>query len=327
MPRYFKSTANKPGGGVRKGYRRGGRNLRDEEARVIGVQDNAADELRRVRARRPHDAAERRDKRSQLSRVGSRERNARDEMRRLRGEAVGFQYGGRIGRQAAAMGPAIAAGIPHGDDPGQRYRSLQHYLGNRRGVRGMQYGGAIGRQAAALGPSIAAGIPHGEGVPGNRPNYRSLQHYLGNRRARGFQYGGAIGRQAAAMGPSIAAGIPHGDDPSQGYRSLQHYLGNRGARGYQAGGEIAPDMSEVDRRIAELEELAIAQQLPMYGEYGEPVADHRGIDRTMGYIPPHPEDRRSSSDRLMQRGYQAGGRVGFKKGGRISRKKKGAKFI
>jgi len=92
MPRYFKSTANKPGSGVRKGYRRGGRNLRDEEARVIGVQDNAADELRRVRARRPHDAAERRDRRAQLARVGSRERNARDEMRRLRG----YQMGGGI---------------------------------------------------------------------------------------------------------------------------------------------------------------------------------------------------------------------------------------
>ena len=67
---------------------RGGmRNLRDEEARVIGVQDNAADEMRRVQGRRSNDAAERKDKRAQMSRVGSRERNARDEMTRLRGEA------------------------------------------------------------------------------------------------------------------------------------------------------------------------------------------------------------------------------------------------
>ena len=57
------------------------RNIRDEEARVIGVQDDAADEMRRVRARRPKDAQERRDKRQQLKRVASRERNARDEMR------------------------------------------------------------------------------------------------------------------------------------------------------------------------------------------------------------------------------------------------------
>ena len=91
MPSKFNSTAKKPGKAVKKAYNRGGRaNLRDEEARVIGVQDNAADEMRRVKARRPNDAAERRDKRSQESRVGSRERNAREEMRRLRGEAVGM---------------------------------------------------------------------------------------------------------------------------------------------------------------------------------------------------------------------------------------------
>jgi hypothetical protein len=67
---------------------RGGmRNLRDEEARVVGVQDNAADEMRRVEGRRSNDAAERKDKRAQMARVGSRERNARDEMTRLRGEA------------------------------------------------------------------------------------------------------------------------------------------------------------------------------------------------------------------------------------------------
>ena len=234
MPTYYKSTAKKPGGGVRKGYRRGGRNLRDEEARVIGVQDNAADELRRVRARRPHDAAERRDRRDQLARVGSRERNARDEMHRLRREAVGYQYGGGIGRSAAAAGAGA------------------------------------------------------------------------NRRLSNWQGRGGLAQHLATMPP-----MP---------------MPRRG-RGYQAGGAIAPDMREVDRRIAELDALAIAQQLPMYGAYGEPVADHRGIDRTMGYIPPHPEDRRSSSDRLMQRGYQYGGRVGFKTGGRIPRKKKGAKFI
>ena len=72
---------------------RGGRtrrNLRDEEARVIGVQDDAADELRRVRARRPHDAKERADKRAELARVGARGRDARDEMHRLRDKAVGL---------------------------------------------------------------------------------------------------------------------------------------------------------------------------------------------------------------------------------------------
>ena len=110
MPSKFNSTAKKPGKAVKKPYNRGGRtNLRDEEARVIGVQDNAADEMRRVKARRPNDAAERRDKRSQESRVGSRERNARDEMSRLRREAVGMgmKTGGRspatTGRSSKAI--------------------------------------------------------------------------------------------------------------------------------------------------------------------------------------------------------------------------------
>jgi len=99
------------GGMTTKKMRSGGRNLRDEEARVIGVQDNAADEMRRVKARRPHDAAERRDKKSQESRVGSRERNARDEMTRLRGEAVGMgmKTGGKTVKKF--MGGGMDAGI------------------------------------------------------------------------------------------------------------------------------------------------------------------------------------------------------------------------
>jgi len=343
MPRYFKSTANKPGGGVRKGYRRGGRNLRDEEARVIGVQDNAADELRRVRARRPHDAAERRDKRSQLSRVGSRERNARDEMARLRGYRRGGPLrapGVRVGGGPKIPGRAVAQAHRSLDPLGRGFSRLGDAGGLRAGGfrragaqgLGMQYGGAIGRQAAAMGPAIAGRV--------NNPNYRSLRHYLGDR--RGYQYGGAIGRQAAAMGPSIAARANNPD-----YRSLRHYLGSR--RGYQAGGEIAPDMSGVDRRIAELDELAIAQQVPMYGEYGEAQAapEHYAADvLTSGYIPRHPEDERLYIERLMtgrggspsggqrwqdsaggrSEGGFTGGRVGFKTGGRISRKK-GVKFI
>ena len=67
---------------------RGGmRNIRDEEARVIGVQDDAADEMKRVKQRTSNDYQERRDKKQQLNRVASRERNARDEMTRLRNEA------------------------------------------------------------------------------------------------------------------------------------------------------------------------------------------------------------------------------------------------
>ena len=62
-------------------------NIRAEEGRVINVQDDAADELRRVKARQPRDAQERRDKHAQMARVGARERDAREEMARDRREA------------------------------------------------------------------------------------------------------------------------------------------------------------------------------------------------------------------------------------------------
>jgi len=96
--------AKKAGPVKKRAMRSGGRsNLRDEEARVIGVQDDAADEMRRVKARRPKDAAERRDKKDQLARVGSRERNARDEMDRLRDEAgnMGMKKGGKTVKKMA----------------------------------------------------------------------------------------------------------------------------------------------------------------------------------------------------------------------------------
>ncbi len=96
--------AKKAGPVKKKGMRGGGsmrRNLRDEEARVIGRQDDAADELRRVKSRRPKDAAERRDKKSETRRVSARERDARDEMDRLRKKAVGLgmKKGGKAKKQ------------------------------------------------------------------------------------------------------------------------------------------------------------------------------------------------------------------------------------
>ena len=96
--------AKKAGPVKKKGMRGGGsmrRNLRDEEARVIGRQDDAADELRRVKARRPKDAAERRDKKAETRRVSARERDARDEMDRLRRKAVGLgmKKGGKTKKQ------------------------------------------------------------------------------------------------------------------------------------------------------------------------------------------------------------------------------------
>tara|TARA_R100000900_G_scaffold144618_1_gene128943 strand:+ start:14006 stop:14830 length:825 start_codon:yes stop_codon:yes gene_type:complete len=83
----YTKSATSPRKMNRGGRTRALKNIRDEEARVIGVQDDAADELRRVRARRPKDAQERTDKRQQLARVGSRRRNATDELGRLRDEA------------------------------------------------------------------------------------------------------------------------------------------------------------------------------------------------------------------------------------------------
>ena len=73
-------------------YAQGGnvmRNIRDEEARVIGVQDNAADEMNRIRY---HSGRAAQDERF---RVAARERDAREEMGRLRGEgARAFNQGG-----------------------------------------------------------------------------------------------------------------------------------------------------------------------------------------------------------------------------------------
>ena len=65
------------------------RNIRDEEARVIGVQDNAADEMNRIRY---HSGRAAQDERF---RVAARELDAREEMGRLRGEgARAFNQGG-----------------------------------------------------------------------------------------------------------------------------------------------------------------------------------------------------------------------------------------
>ena len=57
------------------------RNIRDEEARVIGEQDDHADELRRIRE------DEGRNREEERQRVERDERNERDEMQRLREEA------------------------------------------------------------------------------------------------------------------------------------------------------------------------------------------------------------------------------------------------
>lgn len=131
-----------------KGMRSGGRNLRDEEARVIGVQDDAADEMRRVKARRPKDAAERRDKRDQLARVGSRERNARDEMGRLRREAVGMgmNTGGKTIKKMASGSQTRADRLDErlGNIDGRESTKSQSY-GSRRNESNAMTRGAVPR--------------------------------------------------------------------------------------------------------------------------------------------------------------------------------------
>ena len=91
MPSYFNSKSGRPGKAVKK-YREGNmvsrrserRDLRDEEARVIGEQDDHADELRRIKGDRG------RNRRDEKLRVGREERDERDEMHRLRDKAVGL---------------------------------------------------------------------------------------------------------------------------------------------------------------------------------------------------------------------------------------------
>ena len=89
-------------------YNRGGnvmRNIRDEQARVIGVQDDAADEMNRIRYHSGRDA------RDERFRVAARERDAREEMGRLRGEARYEDMRGR-GPRAFGHGGGVASLAP-----------------------------------------------------------------------------------------------------------------------------------------------------------------------------------------------------------------------
>ena len=132
---------------------RGGmKNIRDEEARVIGVQDNASQEKRRVEDRRSNDAAERMDKRAQLARVGSRERNARDEMTRLRGEAENEIKKGFYAASGGAKKDWIKGAVKK---PG----ALREYMDTPEGQsipKGKLNKVAAGKPATAGGPKPSA---------------------------------------------------------------------------------------------------------------------------------------------------------------------------
>ena len=89
-------------------YNRGGnvmRNIRDEQARVIGVQDDAADQMNRIRYHSGRDA------RDERFRVAARERDARAEMGRLRGEARYEDMHGR-GPRLFGHGGGVASLAP-----------------------------------------------------------------------------------------------------------------------------------------------------------------------------------------------------------------------
>jgi hypothetical protein len=305
MPTYYKSTAMNPGAGIRKGYRHGGRNLRAEEARVIGVQDNAADELRRVRARRPKDASEVRDRRSQLGRVGSRERNARDEMRRLRGEARRFQYGGGIGRQ---MGGIDSLPRPLGlssmmqQQPQRLQGGFSNPLGSQNSLRAAQ--------AAAQPQQLqdySSRLRQGRVPPMQPPRGMNDYQRMGLEPWRGQQ-----GQ------PNIPQGMLRSQAQSGQIGSPQQFR---------------PPRPPIDQQT--LARMAAAQR-PRGGFNAPPSlvgqSQGRGIAPVQRGSSPKPWF--SSTQRpeyLPERQAQfvpwaRGGRVGLKKGGRIPRKK-GAKFI
>lgn len=79
-------------------------------------------------------------------------------------------------------------------------------------------------------------------------------------------------------------------------------------------GGIVPDMSGVDERIGEIDEVDIAYEVPAYGEYGDPSMTG---GREWGYIPRHPGNalgsqnaplgRRKRMVMEQPRGYRKGG--------------------
>jgi hypothetical protein len=291
MPTYYKSTSMNPGAGIRKGYRHGGRNLRAEEARVIGVQDNAADELRRVRRRRPKDAREVRDRRAQLGRVGSRERNARDEMRRLRGEARRFQYGGGIGRQMGGIDSLPRPlGLSSMMQPPQRLS-----------------GGTL-----AAGPGVfpaTKGVVTGPAQPVGGGRYRD-------------PYGGGFSRIPVGAEPQGA--VFRQPQPGEAPRTLQPLP----AIGPQQFRPPRPSSSpaQVAQQIA-ASEAASRRRFPQSQISTMPSA--AGIQRGAGPRPWFPSTQRPEYLPETQAQFvpwARGGRVGLKKGGRIPRKK-GVKFI
>jgi hypothetical protein len=297
---------------------------------VIGVQDNAADELRRVRARRPHDAAERRDRRAQLGRVGSRERNARDEMRRLRGEARRFQYGGGIGRQMGGIDslPRPLTGLSSMMQ--QQPQQLQDYSSRLRqgrvppmqpprGMNDYQRMGLEPFQGGRMASNpVGQRLMPGQGfIP---PGPRQAMDFSGSPLLQQQLQKRLAAQQATGpTGPTFAMPRP-GEPP----RTLQPLP----AIGPQQFRPPRPSSSpaRVSQQIA-ASEAASRRRFPQSQISTMPSA--AGIQRGAGPRPWFPSTQRPEylpDSQAQFVPWARGGRVGLKTGGRIPRKK-GAKFI
>ena len=307
MPRYYKSTERRPGRGIRKSYRHGGRNLRDEEARVIGVQDNAADELRRVRGRRPKDAREVRDRRAQLARVGSRERNARDEMRRLRG----YQRGGGI------------------DSLPRPLTGLSSMMRMPPGLQGQPWPGGEP-------PPNQSGVAYPRPRMGTLPNPAQGQRLMPGPGV--FPATGRIGPESFSgrLGPAYG-GLP-APAPSQGLRQWEVPQSGVAPRTLQPLPLIGPQQFRPPRPSIDQQTLArmAAAQRPRGGFNAPPSLvgqpQGRGIAPVQRGSSPKPWFSSTQRPEYLPETqaqfvpWARGGRVGLKTGGRIPRKK-GVKFV
>jgi hypothetical protein len=272
---------------------------------VIGVQDNAADELRRVRARRPHDAAERRDRRAQLGRVGSRERNARDEMRRLRGEARRFQYGGGIGRQMGGIDslPRPLTGL-----------TRPTIMRMPSGVQGQPWPGG-------------EPPPNQSGVAYPRPRMGALPNPLGSPRVPPMQPPRGM-NDYQRMGLEPWRGQQGQPNIPQGMLRSQAQSGQIGSPQ-----QFRPPRPPIDQQT--LARMAAAQR-PRGGFNAPPSlvgqSQGRGIAPVQRGSSPKPWFSSTQRPEYLPETqaqfvpWARGGRVGLKTGGRIPRKK-GAKFI
>jgi hypothetical protein len=328
MPTYYRSTERRPGRGIRKSYRHGGRNRRDEEARVIGVQDNAADELRRVRGRRPKDAREVRDRRAQLARVGSRERNARDEMRRLRG----YQMGGGIDSLPRPLGLSSMM------QPPQR-GGFSNPLGSQNSLRAAQ-AAAQQQRLQGLGQGLGS-APFAPPQPARRPGQG--QFYPASMEDMHLRQMGPS-KQWPPAPPTPPPVFPASMEDMHLREMEERYAAPPPNRRYvpdQTGTplpqQFRPPRPPIDQQT--LARMAAAQrprrgfnapsslgQVSMGQSQGRGIAPVQRGSSPKPWFPSTQRPEYLPETQAQFVPWARGGRVGLKTGGRIPRKK-GAKFI